>query len=174
MSEARTQALRQWLMTTTGLDDAQVILVDQSAPRPQRRPYVSLDPEMSLVTRHIEDQELPHPTTAGLLVRTAHKRLTVRVQVYGEGAAELLSQIQDGTERYDVRDALAIVGLVPIDKGTRTNLTALQDARYEPRWSADIQFSLVTQATEDVGWIAEVAGNGRFDGGPPRPYVIPS
>lgn len=171
--ELRTRALRRWLMQTMRLPDERVTDINQTAPRPPAKPYATIDPELSLVTRHTEDQELPHPTTPGLIVRTSHKRLTVRVQVFGKGAAGLLSAAQDGLERYDVRDALELVGLVPIDKGTRTNLTTIQETQYEERWASDMQFSLATEATEDVSWIELVAGEGDF-GGDPVPYQVPS
>ncbi len=165
---AIAQALRQWLMATTGLADNKVIFEFQPGPQPEW-PYVALNPTLATAGQGLYD-ELQHDS--GTLTHVERRTLTVSVNVYGaQGQALAIAEAaQDGLELLWVTAILGAAGLSMSDKGQLKNLSALEETQFVERYQYYAQFSaVVATATETVGEIASVGISGHLSlpAGPP-------
>ncbi|MBU6428199.1 MAG: hypothetical protein KGR26_04265 [Cyanobacteria bacterium REEB65] len=162
------QALRQWLMATTGLADNKVIFDYQPGPQPEW-PYVAFNPTLATAGQGLYD-ELQHDS--GTLTHVERRTLSVSVNVYGtQGQALAIAEAaQDGLELLSVTAILGAAGLSMADKGQLKNLSALEETQFVERFEFDAQFSAVaTTTTETVGEIASIGISGHLSlpAGPP-------
>jgi hypothetical protein len=156
------QALRAWIMTTTGLHDSKVIFADQDAPRPVSGPFATIKGRLSRTRIGAFDEEAASEDDDSDIIRTQRRRLTVSINLIGTDALSLADDASDGLDRYDVREALDAVGLAVIDPGDVRDLTGLIETRHEERGQFDAVFHMVSQTTETVGWIEIVEGTATY------------
>lgn len=159
------QAMRQWVITSTGLDEGKVILSHQNAPRPQP-PYAVINPKLAITRRGLIDEERLVPGQPGKIQRIGHRRISVSLNIYGANAIPFVCMAQSGLERYDVREALeAAAGLTVIDQGQVRDLTAFMETHWEERGQVDVIFGIAQEVIEDVGYIETVEYSGEFSEG---------
>ncbi len=161
------QALRQWLMATTGLADNKVIFEFQPGPQPEW-PFAALNPTLATASQGLYD-ELQHDS--GTLTHVERRTVSVSVNVYGaQGQALAIAQAaQDGLELLSITAILGAAGLSMSDKGQLKNLSALEETQFIERFEFDAQFSAVTTTNEAVGEIASIGISGQLSQpvGPP-------
>lgn len=164
------EALRQWIITSTGLKDAKVIFADQAATRPQP-PYAIIKPFPGIrrIGAYDEERLTDEP---GIINRIGQRRLTVSVNIWGPGAIAMMEAAQDGLERYDVMDGLEAAGLAPWNRGESKDLTGLMETNYEERAQIDVVFGYTSESEEDVSYIATVEYEGQYNAGGDPPINI--
>ena len=155
------QALRQWLMATTGLADNKVVFDYQPGPQPEW-PYVTINPTLATAGQGLYDEQ---QHDSGTLTHVERRMLTVSVNVYGaQGQALAIAEAaQDGLELLSVTAILGAAGLSMSDKGQLKNLSALEETQFVERFEFDAQFSAVAATmTEAVGEIASIGISGQL------------
>ncbi len=154
------QALRQWVMNTTGLADNKVIF-DYQPGLQSKWPYATINPTLATASQGLYDEQF---FDNGTLTHVERRTLTVSVNVYGaQGQALAIAEAaQDGLELLSITTLLAAVGVSVIDKGQLRNLSVLEETQFVERFQFDAQFSAVASSTEPAGEIASVGIAGQL------------
>ena len=154
------QALRQWVMNTTGLADNKVVFEYQAGPQPEW-PYATINPTLATASQGLYDEQA---YDSGTLTHVERRTLTVSVNVYGaQGQTLAIAEAaQDGLELLSVSTILAAAGVSLIDKGQLRNLSTLEDTQFIERFHFDVQFAAVASTPESVGQIVSVGIAGQL------------
>ena len=161
-SDPVLQALRQWILTTTGLPDNKVILAYLDGDQPEW-PYVTIDPYFQVrPTNPYEDEIIQGDgDTATHIHRDV---LTCAVNSYGDvrigdGLAAAQAAYH-GVASPAIRDALNTAGLGLIDRGHLEHLNFVMETKFCERYQFDVTFNLVTTTTEAIPAMAETSLTG--------------
>lgn len=171
--EDAQQAMRRWLITTTGLPDERVIFANQNAPRP-KVPYATVNARVATRRLGAFDEERLIDDEPGVIDRRGHRVVTASVNVFGPSALDLAEAAQDGLERYDVREQLEAAGLAVNDIGQLRDLTQLVETTLEDRYQFDAIFGIARATKETVGWIESVEIEATYNAGGDPPVTIES
>jgi hypothetical protein len=158
-------ALRAWVKTASGLDDAHVIWGWQGGPRPSGthidlrigpRVPVGLDShDWNYDAARPPGQEIEHRVT-GL------RELTLSVQCYSSevsgnaSAPAILAAVQTRMRLPSIHDALSSAGLSCFDNGQVMHVPQLVDADWESRAVLETRWYYRELETEMGGYIASV------------------
>ncbi len=164
-SDPVVQALRQWLLTATGLPDNKVVLEHFAGAQPEW-PYISIDPYQGVrPTNPWEDEIIQGDgDTATHISRDV---LTVDVNSYGDvrigdGLAAARAAYR-GLASPSIRDALNAAGLGLIDRGHLDQLNFVMETEFCERYQFEPVFNLVSQTTESIPAMVEVSLTGTLD-----------
>lgn len=156
------QALRAWLIATTGLPDSRVIFANRNAPRPPA-PYAVVNPDVSTIRVGSYD-EARGTDDPDVLERVGQRRILVSVNLFGSDAKARLEAALEGLESEAQQGALAAAGLSFIEHAQAQDRTEMLATRYRGRAQADVSFYVVASRLEEVGHVATVEGTGTVDG----------
>lgn len=156
-------ALRTWVKTASGLDDAHVYFNDQKIERPVG-PYVtikldSLIPQGAVdsLTTNFDDTRDP-----GVEVEQrvdALREAVVSIQVWQSPTpVQLATTIQVGMRLPSVQDALDEAGVCPFSTNTVQNLARLLGTAFDGRAAFDAHFYITGSLSEFTGYITAVNG----------------
>lgn len=161
-------ALVAWVKTATGYPDGQVIWSEQT-PTGSRPVGEIITLRVGAIESVVDLDELDATTDLGqpagqevLLTAKGFKRFTLGMQAYGgtstgNGSARaVLSRCLDALSLPTVRALLAAVNISVIDTGPVSNVTTVDHARFESRALAEVQFYMLDEVAERVGYIATV------------------
>lgn len=157
------RAVRAWVKTSSGYDDAHVVWSKQDGPRPSR-PFVELN-FLSLIdvgqdaTNWYTD--LGRPAGEEVELRLQGLRSAVfRVQVYtadatgASSARALAEQIRSKVNLPSILSALVSAGVAPYDQGIVRDLSGVLEAKQEGRAVFDASFYVKQEISEFTGYIA--------------------
>lgn len=172
---AITRAVRQWLVSATGIPDAKVILENQSGPELER-PYatVRISAARKLFPQDYRGQEYDDAQPQGSeieLYATGPRLVSVSVSVYtkattgNNAAVPMLSDARDALELDSASDAFRLAGAAVVDASDIRDLSALLFTNFQGRAHLDLTLSVSAHASERVGYIDSVAGTGTVSDG---------
>lgn len=162
-------ALRAWVKTTSGLDDAHVFWADQHVEYPSG-PFITLRitgttqvGELSDVQTIYHSDGAPGQEIEKRVVDT--EELTLSIQVWGApvvsssgkpSAVALAAQVRTGLSLPSVRQALDDAGMSVHDTGSVQNLGTLLDTEFEGRAQFDAKAYYALTASEFTGYISSI------------------
>ncbi len=136
-----TQGVRDWLKRAavddaTDLTDAQVIVVDEDAPRPPP-PYLTV--RVITPGTVVGHDERLHGVSGGVPIREVAgvRRATVSVQGFGAATADWLEEAVIGLQRVSVLAITRAAGISVELLGDTSDLSTLLDSGIEPRFARD-------------------------------------
>ena len=153
--ERLTLAIYTWFSETSGIA---TIWAEQSGPKP-KRPYATLKLITGAVKVGGEDNLRQY--TSGKFVLNGPRTVTVRCQVFGEGALDILSTVRDSLDDPSIIDGLDLSGLSVQDDGEPSNVTERLETSYEIRAVMDVKFDFNEERVANVGYVSETTVNGR-------------
>ena len=177
-------ALRDWLLLSTGLAESAVIWADQSGGSPAGAfATLRLSSILTLSPHDDSRHDFSDARPEGEEIERAvwgPRELVVGVQTYSPrvvgatSAFELARKAQTGLQRTDVRQALASAGLALIDAGAPRNVSTLLDTAFQGRMAFDVRFNASDEAVTRLTYIETASGEGTVLGAdlPPQPYSV--
>lgn len=157
-------AVRAWILSTTGLDGSRVWFAQQPVPSPaidSGEPRITIDvgdlrPIGQDELRHDFDSSRP----AGQEIQytaIGPREVTVSVQAFAEeGAGELLERAMTGLRLPSVRDALNAAGVGVLRVGTVRRLSVVRGTTYEDRALLEVVLQISSSAVERIGYFDRV------------------
>lgn len=176
-------ALREWVMSGTGLGDKDVLWSHpQAGTRPNSRPYAVLqvlltqgDGQDGEESEELDEPLEPDDDGVGreMKITTSGPRvMTVRVQTYSARAVsvagapsahQLAEAARIALRRPAIHAGLVGAGLGPLEAGPVNPVPALLDAVWEGRASVDARFFTTASAEDFATYIEEVDVEGELD-----------
>lgn len=157
-------AIRQAVMDGSGLADERVYFANDKGTQP-KKPFITINPNVATAPVGMFDEERL-TETPGEILRVGHRRVTVSVNVYGEGAVGLAERVGEWLERYDVNEAFEDVGIALQGRAQVRDMARLLDTHHEPRAQFDFTLAAVGSSSELVGWIETIELTGTIHGAP--------
>jgi len=129
-----------------------VFWVEPNAPRPPR-PCVGLD----LITGPVQTaHDQRRETAPGIWKVSGQRRVTISVIAYGEDADTIIGRLHSGVELETVREVFRAYGMGLVRQEDVLDVSQLLDTKFEKRSQFDVTFHVVSERTEDVGYIETV------------------
>lgn len=174
-------ALRSWVMATSGLGAGQVIFHSQKGPRPSGQ-FIAIElgdlvpVGRDAITRDYDAGRDPGEEIANRA--TGLRELGVTIHAIGGGTVgdgtvrQLTSQVVTGVRAPTSRDALRAVGLAPYHQGAVRWVPAVLDTVFEGRAVAEVRFYTSEEYVEYGTYIETVEGTGTVTS-PTEIYTVP-
>lgn len=170
---ALENALRAWVVSSTGLGASSVIWAEQTGARPTSTTFATLRLGGLQQVGSVDTVEHNYSAarTAGSEVELEVQSLrecAVSVQFFsssttGNSSARALAQLaQSSLYLPSVRDALGLVGLSVFDPGQVQNVSTLLDARFENRAVFEVRCYVMLTASEFTTWIEHCTPTGAY------------
>lgn len=161
-------AIRAWVKTATGYDDAHVFFADQKPDRPAG-PYITIRLDLATPLGAVDavEENYDEDREDGAQIEQViigEREVVARLQVFnaattGAGSAiSIMSAVQLALSLPSVRDALSAACASPHDRGSVQNLGALLGTAFDGRASLDVKFYTRETISEFTTWIERVEG----------------
>lgn len=147
--------LFDWVETATALDNGQILFAYQNRPEPPG-PYFLINPVIN-ITRIGMDEEttVASGDDAGKIEVTSRRYVSVSLHCFGATALELMSAVQDASNRPSIYTAWMAEGM-GVQCGAVKDLSGLKGARFEGRAQMDVRVSCGSTFIDDLGWFDTV------------------
>ncbi len=150
------QGLYSWIMKELKIT---TLFAEQYKIRPQKTPYAVI--RTSVITAYGLMDESAEVDNDGLAEIDGHRRMSVNIEVIGQGSNEKTLQLQASLSKVNVLGELwNVYGIAILDKGDITNITELLETEGLERASLDIRIGYAVQYIENQGLIEKVELNG--------------
>lgn len=143
--------------TTTEAIDVTVIFANQNAPRPDK-PYATILIVSNVALGGRDEQR--STDSDGIMTLTGLRRMTLSINIFGEGALDYMEQARNSLNKQTVLDDFFWADdIAIINKGEIQNLTLLLETIYEPRAQMNLTIGYAQEYYDDVGFIESVEVN---------------
>ena len=144
-----------WFSETSGIT---TIWAEQAGPKPSR-PFATL----KLITGAVKmgGQDNLRVSSDGRFVLNGPRSITLRAQVFGKDALEILTTVRDSLDDPDVIDVLDAEGLAVMDDGEPSDITEALETIFEQRAVLDVKFEFNVERATKVTDVNKVGINGQ-------------
>lgn len=167
-------AVRAWVVAGSGLDEQMIFFADQDLPISELAPRVSIRVGDGA---RVGQSALTHEFDAGQplgqeVMFTTKQMLEVTVDLQsfaptttgaGSTARSIMHAVLASLSLPSVREALNAAGLGVLEEGSVQRVPQPRSAVYEDRATAAVRLLVQQEATESIGYIADVEVSGTVD-----------
>jgi hypothetical protein len=133
----------------------------QNSPAPPK-PYLSIRDVSTMSSEH-ENYDTVDSTGAQIVSST--RDITIELQIYGEGAYDMLEALRQKVLWQTSLDIAEQAGIAVFHRANVMNIaTILDTASWEPRAMLELGFRYVLASVDQVGLIETVNATGRYSG----------
>jgi hypothetical protein len=148
-----------WTVLYSGIE---VIWSNDNGPKPDK-PYIALRRQ---VMNPIGEEYLSKPDSNGMAKISGNRDLIVYFQAYGDNAFGRLEDLWTTRLIPASQEFLATQGLSLVDRMAMSNITGLNDTKFEERAVMDLLFRFASQRVNvEVGLIESIEINGQYKEG---------
>lgn len=150
----------QWV-TANVPNTVPVIFKEQSAPRPTKRPYITIKP-LGGTTRIGSIDELRQPSSAVFQLQGV-RSLQVSIESFGATSRQLLSNLIDSIDLQSNIDLFAVANVSISSHSEARDLTTLLENKFEERAQMDVTLILTSERDEPITYIENAPVVGELD-----------
>jgi hypothetical protein len=148
--------LFDWVETATELDNGQIIFSYQNRPEPSG-PYFLINPVINITRIGMDEENPATGADLGKIEVVSRRYVSVSLHCFGATALELMSAVQDASNRPSVYLTFNAEGM-GLQCGAVKDLSGLKGARFEGRAQMDVRVTCGSSFIDDLGWFDTVSG----------------
>lgn len=158
-------AIHTWLKKEVGEElssDRAVIWAEENGPRP-KRPYATLKlvtPSQKPMGKDNLRQVTDPVTSATKFFLNGPRRMFVDINIFGDGAVQLLTKARDSLDNPIVIEFFECAGMQVEQEGTVSNETELLESAFQQRARMSMVFGFTFEREIDLKTVKELEING--------------